>query len=156
LAGVRSSRGLKRLDRGELAMRRHKWKLLGALAVLAAAIAVASVLLRPQKDPGPVTFENWERVDSGMKLEELEAFLGPHVDKSEVDYGTLIPVDKWVTAEAKVPTGQSDNEYWMWQGKEGVVFVRHDTSARTTGAKMWAPRIGSVAHDKRNWRNWFR
>jgi hypothetical protein len=57
-------------------MRKHKRKLIGALAVGLVLVAVCWFALRPQPITPGLTQENFDRVEVGMTLPEVKALLG--------------------------------------------------------------------------------
>jgi hypothetical protein len=57
-------------------MRKHKWKLLGAVALVLIVVVVFAARSRPDR----VTRENYRRIQRGMSRAEVEAILGPPGD----------------------------------------------------------------------------
>src|SRR5271163_4791644 len=95
--------------------------LLRILAGAAVLVAVVSFGLWSYPWPNGVTRENWDRIELGMSLGQLEDLLGPHLDQSELRSDDISYTGKWVNQGGqKLPEYADDPGYpgefhfWLW------------------------------------------
>src|SRR5690349_20867928 len=115
-------------------MGKHKWKLLGLLALLA-VIAATAVALWPQ--PDRITFENCDRITEGMSRAEVYAILG-----SPGDYrtGPVVYVGEGgkprVMDQFGMPFEAAD--YAAWLSDEAYVVVHLGDGGRVKQERFLA------------------
>jgi hypothetical protein len=139
----------------------RRWKLLVAVVGMA-VLAAGAFVLWSYPWPNGVTRENWDQIELGMNLEELEALLGPHLEESQLRLNDISYTGEWAQqGDLKIPEYVDDPGYpgefhiWVWRGPAGLIMVRHDALPRAIG-KIWVPRLGTFERLRRQWRSRFR
>jgi hypothetical protein len=92
---------------------KRKWALLAVLVVIAVASLCAHWIMRSQ--PG-ITWTNYERIELGMSLEEVETILGR----------------SYVYQPIGDPTRDGGPGFW-WQGDDLSIIIAVDNDHRVTG-----------------------
>ncbi len=120
-------------------MRKHRWKLLGAVAALAVvALVVAGVLLL--RDP-PAPRLTWGHVDMlhyGMTGAEVEALLGPPGDYRT---GATVPsnvftvrwIDQYEGGPRPSPQIWIDWNHYVWESDDVTVRIQFDDEPQGQG-----------------------
>jgi hypothetical protein len=131
--------------------------LLVVLAALAVVVAVAVVVLWPQQDR--IKRENYERIQRGMSLAEVEAILGPPGDcrtRPTIYVPHIFAPPRLADRLASEP----DVDIKKWEGDSGdieVVFRDGETKAAfyATDPLNQGPIANLLWRLKRQWHRWF-
>ncbi len=130
-------------------MRRHKWKLLAALAGLVVLAGAAAFALWPDR----ITPENYARIRIGISQAEVEAILGP-----PGDYRTVLTQEP-PRPDLKRLGHPSGYEVWVGDTGHFLVFYSHDVVSHKTlfpaVAAEQTPLDNLFWRAKRQWRKWF-
>jgi hypothetical protein len=142
----------------EAVMRRRKLRWLLLLVGLAVVVAVGAFALWPRKDR--ITRENFDRIQNGMSLAEVEAILGPPGDH-RTRPTTYEPHFLEPPRLADRVASQPAVDIKKWQGDAGdveVVFSNGKRSAAfyATDPVNQGPLDNLLWRAKRLWRRLFR
>jgi hypothetical protein len=118
---------------GDLSMRRHRWKLLGAAAALAVvALVVAGVMLLRDPPAPRLTRANADKLHYGMTGAEVEALLGPPGDYRTGTTDSNAPPGKvrWIDLYGDKPRPSPEIwigwNHYVWESDEVTVQIQFD------------------------------
>jgi hypothetical protein len=124
-----------------------RWEVAAALVLWAAGALF--IALRPQ--PPGVTRANYERINAGMTLAEVEAVLGPgaHHPPNEIDK-IVIATIVLIAVEPHTPDGETK----LWFGSKCGIAVRFDAGKHVVAKEQHElPPSGHLAR-LRAWLGW--